>query len=610
MDRVKAKKLILFIIVFLIILLAGIGYAYIATDMFKSPKQLFVKYILNNVTQLSEFNFAPFDKAFEKMKENKTIIDVNIYNKEMTQAINYKYIGDLKSNKESLTLEILENDARVLGLDLAIANNKFGIHLEGVHDKFFALENRDLDKLYNSFTGDNSSIEIPNKIMFLENFSEEETKKLTELVKKYGNRFIEQFEDTIFTSEKGIQINIDEQTVQGNRYAFTTSSKKILEVFSNTISELTNDSEFVNLYNSKSASKNEIENLKKQNDELKKSIESPNFTDIPIVISVYVKDKRTIKTEISLNNNSKIMEFIIKDNNNMITKTTVKKSDSNQVGYVDKTNIINNYIENSGELIIQNYKTYNKEDIKSNENNSLGYENYYTENYEDINKTIKIQSTKNNDNVISKIIGVSDMEESSMDITMNIKFNSSENPVELTSDNALILNDYTNEDLNNLGNEILQNIYVTTQEHPEYYLSKLLMMFGITSESSEIYNPNEYSENFENTTEVLGNNPKSSGRIVNDAISDAIEKCLADYHTEEELNSDTDPSSFLTVDAIKSNCNQDMEIELIDGTTLKSILNDYTYYTKINIDGDTWELVETETLYSENGDLESAEPIE
>ena len=53
-----------------------------------------------------------------------------------------------------------------------------------------------------------------------------------------------------------------------------------------------------------------------------------------------------------------------------------------------------------------------------------------------------------------------------------------------------------------------------------------------------------------------------------------------------------------------------MEIELIDGTTLKSVLEDKIFYTQININGDTWELVETKTLYSENGDLETAEPIE
>ena len=40
------------------------------------------------------------------------------------------------------------------------------------------------------------------------------------------------------------------------------------------------------------------------------------------------------------------------------------------------------------------------------------------------------------------------------------------------------------------------------------------------------------------------------------------------------------------------------------------VFEDKIFYTQININGDTWELVETKTLYSENGDLETAEPIE
>ena len=105
-------------------------------------------------------------------------------------------------------------------------------------------------------------------------------------------------------------------------------------------------------------------------------------------------------------------------------------------------------------------------------------------------------------------------------------------------------------------------------------------------------------------------NINNLGRKVDQAISEAIEKSLSDYHAKKEEDPDTIPDNFLTVDAIKSNCSEDMEIELIDGTTLKSVFEDKIFYTQININGDTWELVETKTLYSENGDLETAEPIE
>ena len=102
MKKEKAKKIILVVIIILLILLGGMVYAYFATDIFKTPKQLFVKYLANNITQLSEFNLEPYNETFKKMEENKTEIDLDIFDKLTPQEINIKYAGDLKNEKESL----------------------------------------------------------------------------------------------------------------------------------------------------------------------------------------------------------------------------------------------------------------------------------------------------------------------------------------------------------------------------------------------------------------------------------------------------------------------------------------------------------------------------
>ena len=620
MKKEKAKKIILVVIIILLILLGGMVYAYFATDIFKTPKQLFVKYLANNITQLSEFNLEPYNETLKKMEENKTEIDLDISDKLTPQEINIKYVGDLKNEKESLVCEIKQDDEQVLQANLAVTNDTYGIYLKGLHDKYLALENRDLKKFLSNFINSEEIVNmLPDKITQLESFSEEENNKLNNIYLTYSKKFLDQFEDTIFTSENGIQVDVDGKTLKANKYSATTSTKKILEVFTNTMTDLLNDKEFIDLYNSKMNLGTNIEDLKSQINEFKNSLDNSHIVDSQIVISVYSADKRTIKTEVNIDNNTEVSEFLIKDNNNIVFKSTLQKSDKNKVGSEEKITITNNFSDNQGELIFEKNKTYNQDDVKALEedsSHSADY-NYYIGDYEDENVKMTLKSTKNNDNVTTNI----DLGNKDYSVVMNIRFNSDIQIEELTDENALILNDYSKEDFNNLGQEIIQNLSKTIEENPNYYISEILMSMGFTSIEDlnsdenlvEDETTNIIEENtVETSVEPIENeeNINNLGRKVDQAISEAIEKSLSDYHAKKEEDPDTIPDNFLTVDAIKLNCSEDMEIELIDGTTLKSVLEDKIFYTQININGDTWELVETKTLYSENGDLETAEPIE
>lgn len=619
MKKEKAKKIILVVIIILLILLGGMVYAYFATDIFKTPKQLFVKYLANNITQLSEFNLEPYNETFKKMEENKTEIDLDIFDKLTPQEINIKYAGDLKNEKESLVCEIKQDDEQVLQTNLAVTNDTYGIYLKGLHDKYLALENRNLKKFLSNFINSEEIVNmLPDKITQLESFSEEENNKLNNIYLTYSKKFLDQFEDTIFTSENGIQVDVDGKTLKANKYSATTSTKKILEVFTNTMTDLLNDKEFIDLYNSKMNLGTNIEDLKSQINEFKNSLDNSHIVDSQIVISVYSADKRTIKTEVNIDNNTEVSEFLIKDNNNIVFKSTLQKSDKNKVGSEEKITITNNFSDNQGELIFEKNKTYNQDDVKALEedsSHSADY-NYYIGDYEDENVKMTLKSTKNNDNVTTNI----DLGNKDYSVVMNIRFNSDIQIEELTDENALILNDYSKEDFNNLGQEIIQNLSKTIEENPNY-ISEILMSMGFTSIEDlnsdenlvEDETTNIIEENtVETSVEPIENegNINNLGRKVDQAISEAIEKSLSDYHAKKEEDPDTIPDNFLTVDAIKSNCSEDMEIELIDGTTLKSVFEDKIFYTQININGDTWELVETKTLYSENGDLETAEPIE
>lgn len=63
MKKSKVKIFIILIILLIIVGLLGGVYAYFRTDIFKTPDQLFKKYLINGAFQVSSFNNEPYGTA-------------------------------------------------------------------------------------------------------------------------------------------------------------------------------------------------------------------------------------------------------------------------------------------------------------------------------------------------------------------------------------------------------------------------------------------------------------------------------------------------------------------------------------------------------------------
>lgn len=611
----ESKKIILSIILILAVFLGVIAYAYFKTDVFKTPDQLFKKYLANNVEQLESFNFKPFDEVFKKMEKESSEFNLDITTKNVASLedgemkINLKTKSDVPNKKSAVILDVKADDEYLLGFDTLIANQKIGFHMSELHDKYLTIENRELKKLAKTLGMDEDMIaEIPDQIPEVTDYTEEDIKKYEALQEKYVNRIFEQISEDKYSIEKKVQTEINGENVNANKYTVTLTNKSLGTIFTTTLKELLEEPDFVSLCNQEN--NEQLENLKKQNDELRKEIDAIT-EEKEMKISVYEANKKTIKTEVLVDQN--VVTFNIENKENeSVLKIAAKtaKTDVNEVAQEAIITISNNYANNSGELVLGVKNTYNKDDIKvlkSSEESEYYDETYYDEKYKDSEVKVKLITTQNDNVTTSKIDFEGDGTEEIKDMfksEFRIKFDSNITVGDLNEENTIVLNDYTEEDLSNLIIEIGTNLQKSLQENPNSLISAFIMESIHGNSSSVLENDDDT-----NSPTITGVNPdiESKKADVETDVYFAISELLQEYHDAAIENPDENPGNYLTVDKIKSKCEEDMELDIIDGSTLKCTLEDNVFFVKIDINGEDWTLNDVEALYSEDGTLENAE---
>lgn len=632
MERTKARKIILIMIIvlLLVVIIAGGAYAFLATDMFKTPDQLFKKYLISDVIQVSKFNSEPYGEASKRMQNepveitSKSTISHNLsesnLNEEndneakVTSTVTYK--SDIPNKNQALSIDLKNNDEDFFGLDFLITDNTYGIHVDELHDKYIAVENRDFKKIAETFGVDEEIIDtIPDSIPEF-SFTSEEKAKLSEIAQNYLNKIFNQIDTNSYTKEKYTIDNFDGESFSGNKYTLTISEIKLGNIIKNAYKDLLQDQEFMSLLEPKIPNQL-IERVKESASEIELLEESSD--DKNIKISLYEANGKTVKTEVIFEKYNVTSEFYIlnKDtSSHMYLKYNMPQNDTNEVASEVTVDVTNTFENNNGEYIIKINQEYNKDDIEKLKNDYD--DNYYEEEYKDINITYKMETSVENDVINSNISYESNDEDfSNQKSTYTMKFGNDIKVPVLDNNNKIIVNDYSIEEFEKLGEEIVQNVLLSANENPNTLIGSILGMFntsdGISGTSSmdnldDIDNINSNSP----STEVNAyNNDEFDNAFYKDHVSttieDSIKKLLEEYHYDLEVNPEANPADYLTVDKIEENAGIFIdEIELIDGNTLKCVCDEYTYFVKINIDGNEWKLVNTETLYSEDGTLESA----
>lgn len=631
------KKILKFIIIFLILILLAISvlaYIYIETDFLKTPDQLFKKYLLNGVIQISSFNVKPYDEIIERAKEEKLEI-ASESEKEYTPQTDISNFIDEEQEvekkkifvKESVKIDVANKnmayiidakceDKDFLKVNILKTDDLYGVHIPELHEKYLVLENKELRKIPKTFGAESEIIDfLPNELPKF-SFSENQSVKAKELMIKYTKKISDSIDVSLYTKED-YEFSFDNESFQGSKYVLTIQEEKLEEIMSNIYDDLGKDQDFWELIKGTIFEyyANYIKAMNDFSNSLAESLANSfgNIEDIngeegleenveviskEVKIAVYEYEGKTIKIEmIDADGGSNEITINNKENlSRIFMKSVQPRTEFIKVGEENIIDLSNKYENNKGEFVLLMQGKYNQEDIENEKTEKQSENSYFSDWYDDeyfaskypeTELNIKVTTNYNQDVINTNLkYNIKGEEVRNEEFDIITKFNPNIKVPLLKDENMLVLNNYTKEEFMELGNDLNDNLYQSAEDAPESLIGSI------------------YKQKIEEELE----NIEYYREYVYEEVKETIEAKLDDYKWDLEMYGEANIDDYLNIDEIQDDVGIFIdEIELIDGNTIKCIADEYTYFVKINIDGNEWLLTDIQVLYSEDGSIEKAE---
>ena len=436
------KKILLALLVIIILLGIGGAYAYFATDAFKSDKEMFFSYISSEIcSNLKDEKLEEYIKKQETTAyTNKGDVSINVSgDNSLTSTVN----GALQTLKDGkITLEGKTDNSRKMaeqtmtveleqGINVPIKIKRdedvLGIQSNLLNTKFIAVRNQNLKALLEKF-GINSD-EIPDKIDF--NDGQLTQEEIDNLKNKCISILHDNLDDTSFSKEK-----VDGQTV----IKLNTSNKHCQEILVK-ILETLRDDEIV--LKKMSGTLSEKDFKQKINTEIDKIKDIEVDDNSMLEIKLYIKTRKVKKVEMSIdgNNESKIfvklensdrqMLINVYENDNLVGDLSVLKQASGD----DLTYTVNASLTSEGEESVSL-------DFK------VQYKNIATLDDVEENYEINVSSVDSSSKKVNLSLDYKNLKSFATDIEIE----------EINSNNSIILNDATDDELDDLLMTIYSNL--------------------------------------------------------------------------------------------------------------------------------------------------------
>lgn len=420
------KKILLAVIIVIILISAGGAYAYFATDAFKSNKEMFLSYLFDGLKdeKLEEY----IKKQENESYTNKGTIEITSsgeddeLDKDTAQMLNNSKItleGKIDNAKKLAEQTVTVNLSAGINVPITIRRDgdTIGVQSNLLSNKFIAARNENLKSLLEKFEID--SDEVPDKIDF-------DKKRLTKdeietLKKRYVSILNENLEENSFNKEK-----IDGQTV----ITLNISEEKFSEILVKILKTLRDD-DIISDKISDTINKDEFkDNINDMIDEIKDIDSSENST---MCIKVYINSKELKKAEVSLKD---------QDNKTIGQLEITKDKNEKDLTYAVKAN---GESEDGEEVSI---------DLKMQYKNIAELNN--------VEENMEVTLITKNDEDKTKI---------SLNYTNINTFTTNLEIEGIDNNNATILNDASDEELNDLLMTIYEKIGFLNDEEDEYYTS-------------------------------------------------------------------------------------------------------------------------------------------
>lgn len=587
----KLKKIILVLIIFLILLI-GVGFAYVYTDLLKTDKQLFIKYLGDNINQFKNFNIEPFGSFFREDQTETLESNINIQVKPKEEdeeikkiSIDLTFLTDMNSKETAMKLDAKTDENEFLKYDVVFSDKMLGIKINGVYDKYLGIKNENLKEFVKKLEMPEETLNaIPDKIDFYQttNITDENIEKTKDLLKKHSQILMDLIEKGEYQKNKGVEVDINGQMIKTNKYNFTISQKELIDAIMTFMKDLVNDEEFVDLYFT-DYNKAQLQEIK---DSIKSYESMTEFDDdSKVTISVYESKGKTVRTDI-INEESEVSWQILNNENesNIIISSKEKTPEGEKQYFPDSENIVkiqNKANGNNGQIIIEVEKIYDKDDIEklnadakkeaeefAEEYSFYDYEEMfdYSSRYEDSSERYIVNCLKKDNNNIELSLDLNNLEEVEAKVKMQIKLGTKVNIEKLNEENTLILNEYTQEDFAKLGEELQGNMQKTAEQNP-------MWVFSIMNQR----NNGILAQAQENTKENIK-------YTIREAIALTNADAIANYYSSQQTISIAEYTvNFFTVENIKKNCMSSIvELELVGDNNFKiTTSSGEIYYAKV-----------------------------
>ena len=386
----SGNKKILIIVIIVILFLAIIGgafaFLFFATDIFKSDKELFGKYITQNTEHLNKMLDSQTQKIYQSVKEMNTYnidVDVRISHSEGGEVSNpFNNLSfQLKSQKDGDYIykmaQVAYQDQEALQIEGIKNGEIYGVRFSDVFRQFISVRNEeaimqvpnnlelDAEMLKNIMGIINGDTNLLDKIITKD--------EINQLKEKYTKIIFDSFENATYSSQKDAVITVNNNTINANAYIASLTSEQVQNMIVQLLNNLKTDDIIINkLETLKITTREEIET---QIDEILENLGIDQ--KIPAIkVTVYQTNGITIRTLIEIDLNKITIDNTEQDGNS-VTKIQIENLNAEQVNQqnieITKTNTENKENYNIKLEIINGENTYTfKTDLTTeNSNNNI-----------------------------------------------------------------------------------------------------------------------------------------------------------------------------------------------------------------------------------------------
>ena len=425
-PRKKRRMIIIIsVVIILLIFLMAFLLLYINTDLFKSNKTLFMKYLGKSTENIEGMYNAVSDKTdYENsLEQNKYTVNTKI------SVNNTENIGTTQENTDNVInqLEIVadgqvdkvnqynyqkinlyKEEENLLGLEYGRNSNTYGIKFSDLFQQFLLVDNANLQEFFSKLGYSEEQItNIPNEITY-ESLSIEQLKISDDEKEILSNRYIGIIENNIstqnFSKEQNQSIEIDGKAVQVNAYIVTLTKEQLNNLYLAILEQLKNDEiilgkldklqNILNIINQINQNNTEQENVKNIRDLFIDKIDTTinqinqnNIGNDETKIIIYENMKNTVRTSIQTPEYEINLDCLSTSQEDFIQyeKNNLNEGNGQQIS-LKKTN-------NNIEVIIERIEGENVSTVTLRQNKEIN-ENNMTKNmiaqYEDSDNRVEL----------------------------------------------------------------------------------------------------------------------------------------------------------------------------------------------------------------------------